>query len=123
MRAVVRLAGALLVVAAISMATDGPAEASAPQWSTIAAGENHTCAIRSDASLYCWGYGADDALGDGTILAHDEPKRIGSFARWRSVTVALRHSCAILTSGALYCWCSNDDYQLGDGSQTAHLTP
>ena len=38
----------------------------APLWSSVSAGSGHTCGIRVDGTLYCWGYNATGQLGDGT---------------------------------------------------------
>jgi alpha-tubulin suppressor-like RCC1 family protein len=41
--------------------------------SQLAAGWNHTCALKTDASLYCWGNNPYGQLGDGTTTARATP--------------------------------------------------
>ncbi len=36
----------------------------------IAAGGEHTCGIKADGSVYCWGYGEFGTLGDGNTADH-----------------------------------------------------
>ncbi|HQJ59933.1 MAG TPA: RCC1 domain-containing protein, partial [bacterium] len=36
-------------------------------WRQISTGDNHTCGIRSDNHLYCWGYNGDGQLGFETF--------------------------------------------------------
>jgi len=41
--------------------------------SQISAGAEHTCAVKSDGSAWCWGYNQDGRLGDGTTTARHAP--------------------------------------------------
>ena len=39
------------------------------RWTQISAGFSHTCAVRTDGALYCWGANDRGQLGIGTITA------------------------------------------------------
>ena len=58
---------------------------------TISAGDYHSCVVRSDGSVVCWGNNED---GRATPPA-------GSFT---AVSAASRHSCALGTAGSVVCW-------------------
>ncbi|RZP10851.1 MAG: hypothetical protein EVA35_01830 [Candidatus Poseidoniales archaeon] len=45
-------------------------------FSTISTGYDHTCAISSDASAYCWGDNSHGELGDGTSVDRNSPVEI-----------------------------------------------
>jgi alpha-tubulin suppressor-like RCC1 family protein len=45
----------------------------APAWSSVSAGGSHTCGIRTDKTLYCWGYNGAGQLGDGTRTSRRTP--------------------------------------------------
>ena len=60
----------------------------------IDAGGNHTCAVRENGTLICWGNN-----GDGQS---DYPA--GSFP---SVSAGSNHTCAVRENGALVCWGNN----------------
>lgn len=92
--------------------TDRPApvlvQGGATDYVSIDAGLLQTCAIRSDATLWCWGW-----FGVGNY--HRQPTQIGE-PGWSSVWAGTYHSCGTRTDGTLWCW--GEDYygQVGDGS-------
>ncbi len=96
----------------------------ASDWSALAAGDYHTCGLRSGA-LYCWGYNDYGQLGDGTSGAGTQksvPTRVGAATDWSAVAAGSYHTCGI-RSGAFYCWGRNDWGELGDGTAVDKPTP
>ena len=82
----------------------------------MAAGGEHTCAVKTNGRLYCWGYNGDGQLGDGTTTNRTVPTQVsGAATDWLSVAAGGRHTCALKTNGRLYCWGWNFYGQLGDG--------
>jgi alpha-tubulin suppressor-like RCC1 family protein len=83
--------------------------------SSVAAGYAHTCAIKQDSSLWCWGYNGYGQIGDGTEENKYSPVKIIESG---VVAVALGddHTCAIKKDGSLWCWGNNKFGQIGDGS-------
>lgn len=94
------------------------------EWSAIAAGTKHTCALTADARLYCWGRGTEGQLGLGDGLDSRGPAQIdvGSEAL-RSVDLGGDHSCAIDARSKLWCWGENNLGQLGLGDLALRLEP
>ena len=72
--------------------------APATGFAAVAAGEHHTCGLRSDGAIECWG---DDEYGQS-----DAPD--GSF---RAVSAGEFHSCGLRDNGAIECWGSNHDWK------------
>jgi alpha-tubulin suppressor-like RCC1 family protein len=97
---------------------------SLPDATALAAGPaaNHTCALRVDGSVRCWGRNGDTQLGDGTILNRNFPVPVSVGA---IVTLAAggRHTCALHTSSLVLCWGANPQGQLGNGSTTTPNPP
>jgi alpha-tubulin suppressor-like RCC1 family protein len=89
----------------------------------LAAGYIHTCALRRDASLACWGANTWGQLGDGTRTDRATPTSIAAPGRIAALAAGTRHSCALMNDGSLACWGDNTYGQLGDGTTTARLTP
>lgn len=80
---------------------------------------DHTCAVLSDASLWCWGENEEGQLGQGDTHPgkdHPEPIRVGLQNDWVAVSTGQGHSCGIRAPGALYCWGRNTQFQIGQGS-------
>lgn len=86
-------------------------------WSSVDAGEGHTCALRTDGSLWCWGRNSQRQLGTASVEGQlREPARIGADADWQSVDAALAHSCALKSDGSLWCW----GYNMGSMSASGN---
>lgn len=90
----------------------------------LAAGANHTCALRQSGGVYCWGDNANGQLGDQTTTAHNVPVTVnGLAATAKAIAAGSDHTCAILTDGRVQCWGDNARGQLGDGSREDRATP
>ena len=71
---------------------NGDAEAKVkPQ---IAAGGEHTIAIKSDGTLWAWGYNGAGQLGDGTYINKSSPVQIGTDYKWVSIAAGGLHTAA-----------------------------
>lgn len=84
-------------------------------WLEIAAGLNHTCGVRQDKTLWCWGRNASGQLGDATTTTRPDPKQVISpdpFG-WIDVYASGDFTCGLRDAGVLYCWGTNTVGQLG----------
>lgn len=94
--------------------TDPPASDS--KTVAIAAGKEHTCALTSERTVYCWGDNWYGKLGRFTANAHQpNPLEVEGLTGVTSLTAGGDHTCAIADAEA-YCWGSNRAGQLGDGT-------
>lgn len=88
----------------------------------VVAQTRHTCVIRDDGSLWCWGDNSDGQIGVGDQTDRRSPQKILDGVRW--VRPGALHTCAIDLAGALYCWGANDHGNLGLGDRvTPRTTP
>jgi len=86
-------------------------------WAYVSDGRGHSAAIRTDGTLWAWGYNNRyGQLGDGTTSPRTAPVRIGTATNWASVSVGRDHSVAIRRDGTLWAWGNNRHGQLGDGT-------
>ena len=103
----------------------------AGDWKTIAAGKNHSLAIKSDGTLYAWGANHVGQLGNGengtnfNDKSKDKtvPIQIGTDRDWRTISAGNDYSSALKDAGALYTWGSNVVGELGDGTTTNKSSP
>ena len=71
-------------------------------WAMLSVGSYHSCALKVNGSLYCWGKGAEYALGSGTTSNAKVPSRVNG--TWKSVSCGDKHTCATDNAGLLWCW-------------------
>jgi len=124
---------ALLVLITLSLSLEaladnrpsGPAPgiASRVPASRLASGADHSCALRPDGSVRCWGNNDTGQLGDGTTTDRRTPVPVTGLANATSVSPGFRHTCAALADGTARCWGNNDRGMLGDGTTTNRATP
>jgi alpha-tubulin suppressor-like RCC1 family protein len=87
-------------------------------WRTVDGGGSHTCGIRLDGTLWCWGNNSHGELGTGDLAPRRAPTRVTAPGGdgWATVGIGDYHSCAIRESdGTLWCWGRNDVGQVGIG--------
>lgn len=85
-------------------------------WEKISAGIEHTIAIKSDGTLWAWGFNGSGQLGDGTLTERKTPTQIGTASDWKEISAGGNHSLAIKTDGSLWSWGDNFWGQVGDGT-------
>jgi alpha-tubulin suppressor-like RCC1 family protein len=85
-------------------------------WKTISAGDNYSCGVGSDDTVYCWGANSAGQLGNGTPDDTVVPVAVnlGAPALTVSTSIGGQTTCAT-TATAVYCWGLNSEGQLGNG--------
>ena len=91
----------------------------------VVAGLYHTCVLRPDGSIACFGSGDSGRLGYGESLQRSLMPTGGINLGGSAMDLAAgsNHTCALLTAGTVRCWGNNDSGQLGDGSSTTRTAP
>jgi alpha-tubulin suppressor-like RCC1 family protein len=95
-------------------------------WSSVAAGYQHTAAIKTDGGLWQWG--ADWSPWDGTndvskIPAQRTPAPVGAEKTWTAASGGSYHTLAMKSDGTLWAWGYNGRGQLGDGGRENRSAP
>ena len=84
-------------------------------WRSVSAGGQHTCAIKVEGSLWCWGDNRSRQSSPDDPISITHPVRVDSRTDWATVSAGDVHTCAVRTSGNLFCWGHNEDGRLGTG--------
>jgi alpha-tubulin suppressor-like RCC1 family protein len=96
-------------------------------YATVAAGYDHTLAIKVDGSLWAWGRNQFGQLGLGDMGANRlVPTQVGEDKDWVSLSAGEDHTLAIRADGSLWAWGQNDYGQLGlgdNGFDTDRVVP
>ena len=92
-------------------------------WVSIAAGQFHSLALKSDGTLWAWGHNSYGQLGDDTIADKHSPVQIGSDNHWVSIAAGQFHSLALKSDDTLWAWGYNTHGELGDNSTTDKHSP
>ena len=89
----------------------------------VDAGGDHTCAVTTTYRAFCWGNGANGALGNGKTYLSFWPRAVAGGLSFERVTTGNGHTCGETAGNRAYCWGYNGHGQLGDGTTTTRLTP
>ena len=82
-------------------------------WVATDAGDGHSCGIRTDGTLWCWGRNTDSELAqpDGAPIQIRYPVQAGDATDWEAISAGQNGNCG-LRSGRLYCWGANGEQGL-----------
>jgi alpha-tubulin suppressor-like RCC1 family protein len=88
----------------------------------LAAGDDHTLALRSDSSIWAWGDNPNGELGIDNNNPSNTPVQLSGIT---AVAIAAggNHSVALLGDGTVRTWGFNNHGQLGNGSTTPSNSP
>jgi len=100
------------------------------QWTDVAAGNYHVCAVASTGVIYCWGGGWSGQLGNGLsgsaiyLQPFPTPAPVSGDGIFRTVSTSLSNgTCAITLASAAMCWGAGTLGRLGNGSDTLSAVP
>ncbi|MEK9695151.1 MAG: hypothetical protein VW270_05260 [Candidatus Poseidoniales archaeon] len=73
------------------------------------------CALNSDRTVSCWGYGRHGQYGDGTI-DYNADLKTASITNVVDLAAGGSHICAVVDNGTAWCWGRDDGNQLGNNA-------
>ena len=91
--------------------------------SAIDAGADHNLILKTDGTVWAWGYNSNGQLGDNTITTRRIPQMVSGLNGMTAVSAGSMHSMAVKSTGALYAWGDNFYGQLGDNTTSDRRTP
>jgi hypothetical protein len=95
----------------------------------IAAGNDHSLALKDDGTVWAWGSNGSGRLGDGTTISRRTPVQVkdqagtGPLPQVMAVAAGAEHSLALRGDGSVWTWGRNNTGQLGSGAIDYHAHP
>lgn len=90
-------------------------------WIDVAMGDYVGAGIKSDGTLWTWGYGGNGAIGNGILLNAQVPTLISG--NWKSISGGNSYFSALKQDGSLWTWGYGGNGALGSGSLTTRSVP
>lgn len=89
----------------------------ATNWREVTFG-NFQCsaAIKTDGTLWSWGFNGSGTVGDGTTANRSSPRQVGTATNWKQVSHGGSAALGVKTDGTLWGWGGNDYGEVGDGT-------
>ena len=85
-------------------------------WKTISGGNLYSVAIKTDGTLWAWGYNNTYQLGNGLTADIYTPTQINTDTDWKFISAGETHCFAVKNNGTLWGWGDNTDSKLGNNS-------
>jgi alpha-tubulin suppressor-like RCC1 family protein len=90
---------------------------------SISAGDDHTCILKSDGKAYCWGDNSVGQLGNGSTESSMTPVAVSGGHNFESISVGWDHTCGVTDANDAYCWGRGRYGRLGNGSSENSMIP
>lgn len=107
-------------VTASPFAQTTPRQATIDSVASIASGQGFNLAVRTDGSVWSWGYGY---LGHGAYDGRVTPTQVAGVANVKQVASGLFHVLALRHDGNIIPWGNNSRGAVGDGTTTHRPSP
>lgn len=89
----------------------------------VAAGQQHSLALRSDGTLMAWGQGTSGELGNGMKVQSSTPVSVSGLTGVTAISAGNAFSLALGSNGTVWSWGDNSLGQLGTTGLTGSSTP
>jgi len=92
-------------------------------WMSVSAGQSHTCGLKGEGALYCWGNGSNGRLGFDGVDEQLVPALSGDPMRFMVVVAQWNHTMALRTDGAVFVFGTGSYGRLGLGDTDDRREP
>jgi hypothetical protein len=101
----------------------GSSEPAALRPAMIASGGAHSCMVKPDKTVVCWGDNRYGQLGDGTTTDATAPVEVARLGYVATLAAGDWFTCAVLATGQVKCWGDNTQWQFGVAAPRRSSTP
>ena len=93
-------------------------------WSQVEAADYAMMAIKTDGTLWTWGYNANGQLAQNDVIYRSSPVQVGLLSNWVTLIKGANKALgAVDSSGIIYNWGLNTEGQLGNNSRISRSSP
>lgn len=93
-------------------------------WRCVLTNVNFTAAIKTDGTLWTWGYNLNGQLGINNTINRSSPgQTISGGNNWTRISLGCNHMVSIKSDGTLWTWGLNSSGQLGDNTNISKSSP
>ena len=93
-------------------------------WCQVAGGFRHSLGVRTNGTLYSWGWQNFGQLGTNTTGSVNSPVAVvGGFTDWCQVATGYNNSSGLRTNGTAWAWGTNGSGSLGNNSTSNTSSP
>lgn len=92
-------------------------------WSSVFTGAQNSFAIRTNGTLWAWGFNNGSRLGDGSTTNRSSPVQLGTATTWSQGSAHGNHGAAVKTDGTLWTWAFSNNGQLGHNDTASAVSP
>jgi alpha-tubulin suppressor-like RCC1 family protein len=78
-----------------------------------------TCALKTDGTVWCWGYNGYGELGNNSTTPSPTPVQVIGVTNATAIVGGNETFCAILSDTTVVCWGVNSSGTCGDGTYTS----
>ncbi len=89
----------------------------------VDSGTSHIVALKSDGTVWTWGFNGYGQLGDNSGTDRNTPTQVSSLSGIVTVDGGSHFTLAIKSDGTVWAWGRNDNGQLGDNSYINRIVP
>ena len=89
----------------------------------IAAGHNHSMALKSDGTVWAWGSNSNGQLGNNSTTDSNIPVQVSGLTGATAIAAGYDYSMALKSDGTVWAWGWNGYGQLGNGTTAESNTP
>ena len=82
-------------------------------WASISTWKVHTKVIKTDGTLWTWGYNFHGEQGRNDNIKYSSPVQVGALTNWAYIASSQSHVLSVKTDGTFWAWGKNDEGQIG----------
>lgn len=99
---------------------------------SVSVGEQHTCVLKKDGTVWCWGRNNEGQLGigfftqkaeSGGIRSSFNATQVEDITDVTALSAGFFHTCALRSDGTAWCWGRNKQGEVGSGTAKKYSKP